>query len=678
MELNQLVLIHSTFKDENDIFINVTGTGYFITPNLVLTADHILPFPTPYSIRVRIEATGQWMVAKNIPVWRDRVLDAAVIRIESKIDHVKIEWQEKSFNENEQWNSTGYPEASKEVAEGVASYISKGLSGTLYFAGGGGQREVRKLDLTVNAPPSGIEKWGGISGAPIFVNNKLAGIIKNAPASFSERLEGIPSVEILKNSDFIAAIEESNYTIPATENWALILSAENAELENLMEPIEAALSESFGASYMRIHIRLIDVLANPGNLLNFVALMCKASIMIIDATNYQPGIMLLMGIRAVVRRAVTIAVTTFISKESEGKNFLNIPFNIQEIKLVSLDERFRPDNSFITSKDRLKKAIAEGAGQSKINPNYLDLPSYNAVRNPVIYNIPSIKEKVLVLCSFEKNYLNNFRFIHEKLANRVNTENIIRMVDINSPQLVGQSLHEHIRWSRQCIIDWTKWPSNVFYELGVRLAASNISPANLIEQKELISLEILAPEENSYHLQKKLLIKLFSLYVYDLKKRKFPVDINDYFDYTNGKESLIVSEVDLAKIYYDNIYNIAEKNFDWEQEKITIPPHISIKNQIERDLGKDEQARGENNILYSSNDGFKKAIQKRVSEYWLSAWFYLYNRYSPEELQANENKKKELISLGESVIAALEGMEEFKSISDKIFDVIDQLENIEL
>ena len=55
------------------------------------------------------------------------------------------------------------------------------------------------------------------------------------------------------------------------------------------------------------------------------------------------------------------------------------------------------------------------------------------------------------------------------------------MLDMASPRLVGQALYEGIRWARTCLVDWTGWRGNVFFEFGVRMACSDIGPGRVIE-----------------------------------------------------------------------------------------------------------------------------------------------------------------------------------------------------
>src|ERR1039458_9676786 len=64
------------------------------------------------------------------------------------------------------------------------------------------------------------------------------------------------------------------------------------------------------------------------------------------------------------------------------------------------------------------------------------------------------------------------------------TGRVVRILDITSPRLVGQALYEQIRWAETCIVDWTYWRANVFFELGVRLACFEIGPVCLLDEAD--------------------------------------------------------------------------------------------------------------------------------------------------------------------------------------------------
>ena len=103
-------------------------------------------------------------------------------------------------------------------------------------------------------------------------------------------------------------------------------------------------------------------------------------------------------------------------------------------------------------------------GRVAINP-ILHLPVYDAVRraNPE-QTAEEQGETVLVLCSFHEKYKPNWDKLSDALATRYSEKQIVRILDIASPRLVGKALYENIRWAKTCVVDWTYWRGNVFFE----------------------------------------------------------------------------------------------------------------------------------------------------------------------------------------------------------------------
>src|SRR5262249_51654774 len=101
-----------------------------------------------------------------------------------------------------------------------------GLKGDLYAFGGGGQG-ARNLELIVDAPPEG-NGWIGISGAPVFVGDKLAGIIKShLPAYEAKRLDASPITQIYRSRGFLTSITPQRIEPSSNRHWCLILVSEN-------------------------------------------------------------------------------------------------------------------------------------------------------------------------------------------------------------------------------------------------------------------------------------------------------------------------------------------------------------------------------------------------------------------------------------------------------------------
>src|SRR5215831_1966403 len=172
LDLNRLVLVFVTMPADDDSRYRV-GTGYFVSSDLVLTANHVVP-ENAKAIGVRVEGTAKFYDAqKDNPIaWRNADLDAVLIRISPGLPDIGLpEWTQGSFTANVEWETTAYPIAAMQTVDEREKWTTRGLKGTLYYQGGAGQ--AHELDLDVGAPAT-PEGWGGISGAPVFVNGRLA------------------------------------------------------------------------------------------------------------------------------------------------------------------------------------------------------------------------------------------------------------------------------------------------------------------------------------------------------------------------------------------------------------------------------------------------------------------------------------------------------------------------
>src|SRR4051812_17699348 len=97
MKTEQLVLIKAvSAKDGKTIFI---GSGYFITPGLILTSNHV--FRTPVKkITAQIEESGEWLECKPQLVWNSLLLDAALISVNTNHPEVVTPLFDEEIPEN--------------------------------------------------------------------------------------------------------------------------------------------------------------------------------------------------------------------------------------------------------------------------------------------------------------------------------------------------------------------------------------------------------------------------------------------------------------------------------------------------------------------------------------------------------------------------------------------------
>jgi len=680
----RLVLIHSIVKDagkEKHIF----GTGYFVTNKLVLTASHVLSAGPPEKIEVRPTvphgaASSSWIEALKVPAWENIKLDAALIEVTQPLEDLEPpNWGAMDFKQNETWTSVAYPKASSQTIEGLTEFKTSGLQGILYAHGGGGQG-IRELELGVEHE---AELWNGISGAPVFVEGKLVGIIKTSLTSYEQkRLAAVPVSLLLRDPGFRTTIAQKWLQPFPQTTWILILLSENGNSE-LAERVQAAIhkqSEEIKRLTGQVIndkpfvVNVTEALESPERMFQFVQAIAAAPIMVVDVTEFQPAVMLFLGIRSVVRRGVTI---TTINEAPDEASLSQLPFNIQETKVIHLSGQYDIDSPK-HSVNWIGSAISSGLMQLRNDPSYLDLPVYDAIRSPEpksLAGTQSIRDRILMLCPFKEAYQEHWRYVSDKITINISSietslKSLERMLDISSPRLVGQALYEGIRWSRCCIVDWTNWRANVFFELGVRYSCSDIGPICLIEADDC------KDDKSTFPLQRERLLALLNPIVYKLNgpPEPFKKAFARYAAIINGQEI----PLEHMAVAHNAIYETIVNSYYWAQEPITRLPHEEMRNNLQAKFGKDPQKKGSFPILFSTNPEFARELGGNLQERWIAAWAYLRSRYSPDEFTSNPELRQELVALGEEVVQTLSKSSDpnHKRISEGIVDLIDELETL--
>jgi hypothetical protein len=617
------------------------GTGYFVTRHHVLTAFHVVPSGCDTAISVRVEqGEPRWREGCQV-VWRDEILDAALIKADPPLpEHLApVVWDETVPVDNVTWDnvtrtSTAYPRAAVREEGGGRDYKTAGLQGRLYVTGGGGQGR-RELDLGVD-DQAAAEDWKGASGAPVFVGDALVGLIKSTGWD-GHRFHGTPATALRQDAAFRLETEPSWLELPAAGDWVLALRSENGK-DDFVELISKSLqrhgeliAKTTGrrlAADAVVEVRVNDALETPGRWLRLVEAICVAPLMIVDVTGVEPGILLSLGVRAVVRRGVTIAST---GDELNDTTLATLPFNIQETKLISHGKSSEDPVSRGSRHplNTIAKTLLSGILEQQSNPHYLDLPVYDAVRCPrpdFAASELNPWESILALCSFNAKYAQHWQGLLGAFAMEYPDGGVVRMRDIDSPRLVGQALYEQIRWTKLCVVDWTHWRPNVFFELGVRLACSRLEPVLLLEDAE-------ATPDTS---QKQKLISLFGpmRYVAGDPRPAVKAALAAYRD-----EQRTVSDLGEPRpraeqrVPYNGTYNVSLTRFDYRQERVTLPPHDFLRLSNETTLGKDRQRMAESPVLFATNTGFSAELARSARVRWIAAWLYLRNRHSDQALR---------------------------------------------
>jgi hypothetical protein len=224
--------------------------------------------------------------------------------------------------------------------------------------------------------------------------------------------------------------------------------------------------------------------------------LAKADLVVFDVTSddqghFEPGVMLLLGARAVVRRGVTIC-----SVDAELVFDYPLPYNLMYVNLSSHAD---PDSA---APKILRNKMAAGFTELREHPTYLDLPAYDAVRN-LGGTLDAFEPKpdyvgALYLGPFDRSFQKNcFEPLEQRLKDDLEalakvrlgrnytTEqkpHVRRLLDENASKLVALSLYEAIRRYDLCLVDWSDWRPNVFFELGVRIAANDSGAVHIIAQ----------------------------------------------------------------------------------------------------------------------------------------------------------------------------------------------------
>lgn len=217
-----------------------------------------------------------------------------------------------------------------------------------------------------------------------------------------------------------------------------------------------------------------DALTGPRTFGRVIRALCDAPIVVFDGTYELPSLMLLLGIRSVVRRGVTLVVR---KGEINTGNWQEIAFNLRELNFVSIVKW-----SGLATEEQVRNALEEGLKlQSRRPYRYADLPAFEGVRylgaKKEDYEARTRDAEVLVLCPFDSDYSTNVwpevqRALRDTWGSNEGAGPARRVIDLQSPEIVGNRLYGSIRRDAECIADLTLNRPNVFFEIGVRLVAN--------------------------------------------------------------------------------------------------------------------------------------------------------------------------------------------------------------
>ncbi len=182
----------------NGTGLSKTGTGYRVRAHRILTAAHVVAGAEHIDLFTE-SATDAPSPAQVEWAGTEAGLDVALLACEpGGTSHGLVtSLADSPLRETARWESRGYPRSATPKVPLV------GLSGEAYAF----TRAAATFEVTVSAATGQVDDWRGISGAPVFVGQRLLGVVGEAPQVHQGgRLHSTPSHLLLTNPGFRAAL----------------------------------------------------------------------------------------------------------------------------------------------------------------------------------------------------------------------------------------------------------------------------------------------------------------------------------------------------------------------------------------------------------------------------------------------------------------------------------------
>ena len=146
------------------------GTGFLISNEFILTAYHVVED----AIKFEIFFENNESIEDSTLYKKDKKLDIAVLKLKNKVDfYEKVDFLDVPLTHGEEWMTFGYPVIKIETGEvlqneALKNHTIKPLP----------KLQEKGYDLELNFDRK-LSSYRGLSGAPLIVKNKIAGIINS-------------------------------------------------------------------------------------------------------------------------------------------------------------------------------------------------------------------------------------------------------------------------------------------------------------------------------------------------------------------------------------------------------------------------------------------------------------------------------------------------------------------
>jgi hypothetical protein len=422
------------------------------------------------------------------------------------------------------------------------------------------------------------------------------------------RIDGLPGAEklrldwekVLPNDDpSRARLWDLVKPISEDIDHSCILFVAPTSAEGFVKDVvESAVDDirDLGIRDLRI-VRLTDCLSSDEALIHTVRALCRAPVAIFpfgeQLGRKNLGSMLFLGIRAAVRRGPTLVVQ---EGSLTAAHWRSLPFNLKEMQLYPLDKSRRRESAArlaIAIKEGLKVLGSDAQG-------YRDTPVFDIVRRPAprTENPPPEERTLFMLCSFADSYEESWQTLTLWLDGKDDSKggkfSLKRVIDYSTPLLAGERLYELTRHAGTCVVDWTDWSSNVFFEMGVRLAVAATPPVCLLRYSGN-ELDEVARQ---------------------LAERFKPLEYLKPDQQAESFRKLFINRLNELKVDARSVYAAAERNLIVDDEYGGRPVHEQLFSTVHAMLGSDL---ANLKLLYGRNQRLRKQVLQSSEDALLAA-----------------------------------------------------------
>jgi hypothetical protein len=231
---------------------------------------------------------------------------------------------------------------------------------------------------------------------------------------------------------------------------------------------------------------------------------------------------------------------------------------------------------------------------------------------------------------------------------------IARSVDLDSPRLVSHAIYSFIRRTELCVVDWTDWRPNIFFDLGVRLAVGKGRTVCVIDenhrrlaevlrdhpeqaQEQVESLGLARPDDKGFSevvnrfakigRQCCKLLELFEHLSYNPDSAAEQIGAR-IFDPYKPQERQRYRRPECRVV--SAVRTIVPHCIDVQAEPVALPLHRELLLSALR-FAKD-QSEGLSPVLFPGNDRLKGLGMRAFKDRLIAAWKSLRDCYSNEQI----------------------------------------------